>query len=101
MARGDAPLGDVATEVLFENDRVKIWSLQVAPGNASEWHLHSWDYITVGIEGESLTRELEDGTREPVEFEPGRWTYHAGPEVHRVLNESKIPWKNLLIELKD
>lgn len=101
MARGDAPLGEVATQVLFENEKVKIWSLQVAPGDASSWHLHSWDYITVGMEGETLTRELEDGTMELVGFEPGRWTYHVGQEIHRVINNSQATWKNLLIELKD
>lgn len=101
MARGDAPLGDVATRVLFENDKVKIWSLEIAPGDASDWHLHEWDYVTVSVEGEHLVRELEDGTREDVAFEPGRWTYHAGPEIHRVINDSQVPWQNLLIEIKD
>ena len=72
MARGDAPLGDVATRVLFENDKVKIWSLEIAPGDASDWHLHEWDYVTVSVEGEHLIRELEDGTAEDVAFEPGR-----------------------------
>ncbi len=101
MARGDEPLGDVATEVLFENDRVKIWSLVVDPGESSSWHLHTWDYITVGIQGEGLTRELEDGVTEKIAFTTGRWTYHAGPEVHRVINDTNARWENLLIELKD
>ena len=32
MPRGDEPLGEVATDVLFENDKVKIWNLIVNPG---------------------------------------------------------------------
>ena len=32
MPRGDEPLGDVASVVLFENERVKIWNLIVEPG---------------------------------------------------------------------
>lgn len=35
MPRDNEPLGDIATEVLFENERVKIWSLIVEPGQAS------------------------------------------------------------------
>ena len=94
-------MGEVATDVLFENGKVKIWKLEIAPGDASDWHLHSMDYITVGVAGEHLTRELEDGSTEVVTFEPGRWTYHAGPEIHRVVNSSNVRWENLLIELKD
>ena len=34
MNRGDEPLGEIATDVLFENERVKIWNLIVDPGQA-------------------------------------------------------------------
>ena len=29
-------LGEIATDVLFENDRVKIWNLTVEPGESSD-----------------------------------------------------------------
>ena len=40
MPRGNEPLGDIASVVLFENERVKIWNLIVEPGETSPWHLH-------------------------------------------------------------
>ena len=64
MPRGNEPLGDIASVVLFENERVKIWNLIVEPGEASSWHLHERDYITVGVEGGDLTLEFEDGATE-------------------------------------
>ena len=48
MPRENEPLGEIASQVLFENDRVKIWNLIVEPGEASDWHLHGHDYVTVG-----------------------------------------------------
>ena len=28
----------VATSVLFENGRVRVWEMTLAPGQASDWH---------------------------------------------------------------
>ena len=101
MARGDEPLGEIATTVLFENDRVKIWNLIVEPGEASDWHLHSRDYVTVVVEGGGLTAEYEDGASSPGPTSPGTWTYHSDHRVHRVVNNTNVRYKNVLIELKD
>ena len=62
MPRGNEPLGEIATDVLFENDRVKIWNLIVNPGESSDWHLHGRDYVTIVVEGKGLKVEFDDGT---------------------------------------
>ena len=100
MARGDEPLGDIATTVLFENERVKIWNLVVDPGEASAWHLHPRDYVTVVVEGGGLTVEFEDGTSSEGSAAGGTWTYHGDHRVHRVVNHTDTRYKNVLIELK-
>jgi len=100
MARKDEPLGDIATDVLFENDHVKIWTLVVEPGEASSWHLHLRDYITVVVESADITLELENGVTQPVPSPVGRWTYHGQHDIHRVINNTKTRFKNILIELK-
>ena len=101
MPRGNQPLGDIATVVLFENERVKIWSLIVDPGKASAWHLHPRDYVTIGTETSNIKLELEDGTTEDIFSDVGRWQYHGEHTVHRVVNDSDARYKNILIELKD
>ena len=101
MPRGNEPLGDIASVVLFENDRVKIWSLIVEPGRASPWHLHTRDYITVMAEGGNIALELEDGTTETIPSDVGRWMYHSEHRMHRVINDSDTRYRNILIELKD
>ncbi len=74
MSRGNEPLGEIASKVLFENDRVKIWN---------------------------LTAEYEDGTTECNEYELGQWGYQDQHQVHQVINHTGRRYKNVLIELKD
>ena len=101
MPRGDEPLGDIASVVLFENERVKIWNLVVEPGEASDWHMHERDYVTVVVEGGGLTAEFDDGTAGEGSPQVGSWMYHGDHKVHRVVNNTGSPYKNVLIELKD
>ena len=99
IPRGNEPLGDMATEVLFENERVKIWRLIVEPGQASAWHLHPRDYVTVTVEPADMKLETEDGTTQAIPPVVGRWQYHGEHTVHRVVNDSDNRHQNLLIEL--
>ena len=101
MNRGDEPLGEIATDVLFENERVKIWNLIVEPGQASAWHKHKRDYVTVLVEGGGLTVEYEDGTSIIGSTEVGEWRYQGPHQTHRVVNHTSERYKNVLIELKD
>ena len=101
MPRGDAPLGEIASNVVFENERVKIWNLIVEPGDASDWHLHERDYVTIVVEGAGLTVEYDDGTSEDSPSGPGTWRYHADHKIHRVVNNSAARYVNVLVELKE
>ena len=100
MPRGDEPLGDIASVVLFENDKVKIWNLIVEPGESSAWHMHGRDYVTIVVEGEGLKVEYDDGTESDSPSSPGTYTYHGEHKVHRVVNNKGKRYKNVLIELK-
>ena len=100
MVTKGEPLGDIATKVLFENGKVKVWNLIVEPGEASPWHLHERDYVTVVVEGSGLIAEFEDGTTDKRSFNVGDWRYHGVHQVHRVVNNTHQRYKNVLIELK-
>ena len=101
MPKGDKVLGDIATTALFENERVKVWTLIVDPGEASAWHHHQRDYVTVVVEGGGLTVEFEDGSTEEGSSTVGDRRYHGEHRVHRVLNQTANRFRNILIELKD
>ncbi|MCI0834529.1 MAG: hypothetical protein J4N66_07115 [Chloroflexi bacterium] len=94
-------LGEIASVVLFENDRVKIWNLIVEPGESSDWHLHGRDYVTVVVESNGgLDAQFADGTTNKSNNVVGDFTYHDSHQVHRVVNNTDRRYRNVLIELK-
>ena len=55
-------LGPIGTEVVFENDRVRVWEMRLAPGEASAVHRHELDYMLVQLEGDRIAAEPEPDT---------------------------------------
>ena len=49
----EEPSQTVGTTVLFENDVVRVWDFQLAPGQDSELHRHLTDYFFVYITDEN------------------------------------------------
>jgi beta-alanine degradation protein BauB len=97
------PISDgIGTELLFENDRVRVWDLRLQPGEASPTHRHRGDYLFVqvtpstveaheGGEAPSLT-ECDDGFVQYTEVGPGI--------VHRIVNRADLPFREILVEFK-
>jgi quercetin dioxygenase-like cupin family protein len=49
-----APLGDVGTRLLHEDDRVRIWELDLQPGEETAPHRHDHDYYIIAIDGDAI-----------------------------------------------
>jgi quercetin dioxygenase-like cupin family protein len=94
-------LGDVATRLLLENHKVKIWELNLEPGQASDWHQHSMDYITVTLEGSHMQVDYDDGTSKETDPKPGKWRFAESQSVHQASNIGDTRYRNILIELKN
>ena len=47
-------LGDIATKLLMENDRVRIWEMRLAPGESTPIHKHDFDNILIQIDGDRI-----------------------------------------------
>jgi len=93
-------LGDIATHLIYENDRVRIWNLILKPGESSAWHHHTNDYITISLEGDRMQVDGEHtGTREQ-DVHAGDWMYRYTHEPHIAKNVGKKSFKNILVELK-
>jgi hypothetical protein len=103
----EAPLGDVATKLLHEDDRVKIWEMRLEPGEESDAHEHLLDHILVIIEGDRIAGvphvRATGVTASYIEadVQPGMWfrQQRGGIEVAR--NVGKKVFREILIELKD
>jgi beta-alanine degradation protein BauB len=100
-------LGDVADRVVFENDRVRVWEMQLAPGARSAVHRHDLDYLLVFLAGDRIRVEPEpdsDGSyKEPAEFDVpvGRAFFVERGGIETAINAGKEHYRELLIELKD
>lgn len=93
----------VGTRLLFENEQVRVWDLQLAPGEAIPLHRHEFDYLYVVIGDGTLQTEFPDGTADaPREMNDGEVRYRpvAGEALHAARNVGPSPWRNIVVELK-
>jgi beta-alanine degradation protein BauB len=103
----NGPLGDIATKLLHEDDRVRIWELRLEPGQESDAHRHALDHILVIIEGDKIAAVPHVSSTGPsatyieANVEPGQFFIQerGGTEVAR--NTGSKLFRELLIELKD
>jgi mannose-6-phosphate isomerase-like protein (cupin superfamily) len=93
-------LGDVANRFLFENDRVKVWEMVLDPGQSSDPHEHTRDYLLCIIEGESIDADRPDGSTLHAPVEPGRVYYIPRGGTETAINRSAVRYREILIELK-
>ena len=92
---------EVGTELLFENDRIRVWSMTLEPGESSPYHRHEHDYVFVyttpsriksNRPGESdSVRKVRDGYVQYTEV-------GAGIE-HSITNVSDARHHQIIVEL--
>lgn len=106
MEKPGRVLGDVATRNLFENDRVRIWEMDLAPGARSAIHRHDLDYVIVQVEGDRIAAEPEPDTQgkyreyfqAPVVS--GKAIFVARGGIETAVNVGERRYREILIELK-
>lgn len=102
-AHASDPLGPVASTVVFEDERVRVWSMTLAPGEASTLHRHDLDYLIVLVAGDRIAAVPgPDSTRAPREAEvtPGRTVFLRAGETEWAVNTGRTEYREVLIELK-
>lgn len=64
--------GPIATHLRFENEHVRVWEMDLAPGQACGLHRHTLDYVLYIIEGGRIAVESPAMTSNRF---PGQTTY--------------------------
>ncbi|HVN86785.1 MAG TPA: cupin [Candidatus Binatia bacterium] len=106
MSQSVRILGNVGTKLLLENDRVRVWEMDLAPGAKSDVHRHELDYILVQIEGDRIAAQPEPDTagkyRDYIEAAatPGKVTYITRGGIETAINVGTRRYREILIELK-
>ena len=98
------PIGDVADHVLFEDEKVRIWEMTLAPGEHSDLHHHANPYYLVIFSGDLVAGVTPLG--DPVEpflarVPSGGNTVAVPPGgTEWAVNVGKETYHEILIELK-
>ncbi|MEW6269216.1 MAG: hypothetical protein AB1689_07970 [Thermodesulfobacteriota bacterium] len=99
-----ATLGGVGSTVLFEDHRVRVWEMTLAPGEASDLHRHDLDYMIVLVAGDRIAAVPGPGSSRPpreAAVTPGRTFLLARGETEWAVNTGEREYREILIELKD
>jgi hypothetical protein len=61
---------EIATTLLFENERIRVWEMLLGPGERIPFHCHRTPYFWVCHEAGTGIQRFPDGTMLHVEFAP-------------------------------
>ena len=99
------PTEQVGTRLMYENERVRVWDLALAPGEQLERHIHRLPYFFVVESGGLIRFSNPDDEQEyeDVQFEDDQVTFvgvEGGKVDNRLTNIGEKRHRNYVIELK-
>ena len=100
MREDDRPLGDVANRLLFENDLVRVWEMNLAPGERSDRHRHDLPYVLCVLEGSRVDAEIDGGGRVEIPVQRGSVFFVPSGSTETAINATRERFREILIELK-
>src|SRR5213593_74346 len=100
MTQDDRPLGNVANKLLFENELVRVWEMNLAPGERSDRHRHDLPYLMCVLEGSQVDAEIEGTGRVEIPVQSGSVFFVPPGATETAINASGQPFREILIELK-
>jgi beta-alanine degradation protein BauB len=100
MGAASEPLGNVANKLLFENELVRVWEMNLAPGERSDRHRHDLPYLLCVLAGSRVDAEVEGRGRVEIPVHPGSVFFVPPGATETAINASGDHFREILIELK-
>ena len=100
MSDSTDPVDQVGSELLFANDRVRVWVMRLEPGETCALHRHHTDYLMLYPEpavGRSTTRDRAE--RVEAGFVAFATVGRHGLPPHQITNLGPAPATHYVIEL--
>jgi predicted metal-dependent enzyme (double-stranded beta helix superfamily) len=100
-------LGAIATRVLLENERVRVWEMRMPPGETGPVHRHELDHLLIQLAGDRMAVVPEPDSAGPyreyleADVAPGQVFYVQRGGVEAARNVGQREYHEILIELKD
>lgn len=85
--------------VQVDNERVRVTEWRFAPGEATGWHRHEFDYVVVPVLAGTLRLE-SSGTTAEAQLASGRSYFREAGIEHDVVNAGEAELAFVEIELK-
>jgi len=93
-------MAEATSEVMVDNEHVRVTEWRFAPGAATGWHRHGFDYVITPVSGGHFEIVGPGGARTPFQMEPGRSYFRAAGVEHDVINVGDTPASFVEVELK-
>lgn len=101
-------LGPIATRVVYEDERVRVWDQVIAPGQSTGPHVHELPYALVTVEGSSLDvapvpgyRAMHSDEIPSVEIESQTAAVLPSGSVEEAVNTGDQTYHAILVEFKE
>ena len=79
------PNGCVGSELVSESERVRVWTIRLAPGQRFGFHRHVLDYFWTAVSGGRGRQRLMDGSTVEYTYQPGETRHeNYGPGEFKV-----------------
>lgn len=90
---------EVGTRLVYMDERVRIWTLDLEPGEETTVHQHPCDYVYVVLAGGRTETVNIDGTVQPADDSAGDAVFHRAGQPHLLRNVGNTPYANVIVEL--
>lgn len=92
--------GDPFHHLVFENDRVRVFRVEIPPGQETLLHRHERPFVTVAL-GEAQVRDQRLGGEPAIKgWEAGQSGFAEGGFAHSVHNLGSEPFQAVVVEVK-
>ena len=100
-AKRGIKLGEIGQRIVLENDHVRVWEINLDPGETIDFHIHYHPYLVVSLGGGENEIETIFGDRIKTGKSLASTVFiNEMRAVHRLTNRAKMPYLSRLIELK-
>ncbi|MFQ5566921.1 MAG: cupin domain-containing protein [Paracoccaceae bacterium] len=86
--------------VHIDNDHVRVTEWRFAPGAATGWHRHDYDYVITPLTAGDVEIVHGDGSRTPFTMAPGVSYFREAGVEHDVINGAGSALRFVEVELK-
>ena len=95
----------VGTRLWFQNDRVKVWEINLEPGQRGPFHAHTRRYLWTVVSPGTGRQRSPDGSFTVRRYEVGDTQYSepssADPLIHDLENAGETTLRFVTVELLD